>query len=77
MDGFDHVPFNNMNALRDAIGPQTAGIMIEPVQGEGGIRPASLQFLRDLRAACDEFGILLGHGRGAVRHGPHRQAVRP
>lgn len=60
VDGFDHVPFNNMNALRDAIGPQTAGILIEPVQGEGGIRPASLDFLRDLRATCDEFGIYLG-----------------
>jgi len=60
VQGFDHVPFNNMNAVRDAIGPETAGIMIEPVQGEGGIRPAQLQFLRDLRAACDEFGILLG-----------------
>jgi len=60
VDGFDHVPFNNMNALRDAIGPQTAGVLIEPVQGEGGIRPAPLQFLRDLRAACDEFGIILG-----------------
>ena len=60
VDGFDHVPFNNMNALRDAIGPQTAGVLIEPVQGEGGVRPAPLQFLQDLRAACDEFGILLG-----------------
>jgi len=60
VDGFDHVPFNNLNALRAAITPQTAGILIEPVQGEGGIRPASLQFLRDLRATCDEFGILLG-----------------
>ena len=60
VDGFDHVPFNNMNAVRDAIGPQTAGVLIEPVQGEGGIRPAHLQFLRDLRTACDEFGILLG-----------------
>ncbi len=60
VDGFDHVPFNNMNAVRNAIGPETAGIMIEPVQGEGGIRPAHLQFLRDLRAACDEFGILMG-----------------
>ena len=60
VEGFDHVPFNNMNAVRDAIGPQTAGIIVEPVQGEGGIRPASLQFLRDLRAACDEFGIFLG-----------------
>lgn len=60
VEGFDHVPFNNMNAVRDAIGPETAGILIEPVQGEGGIRPAHLQFLRDLRTACDEFGILLG-----------------
>jgi acetylornithine/N-succinyldiaminopimelate aminotransferase len=60
VDGFDHVPFNNMNALRDAIGPQTAGVLIEPVQGEGGIRPAPLDFLRDLRATCDEFGIILG-----------------
>jgi acetylornithine/N-succinyldiaminopimelate aminotransferase len=49
-----------MNALRAAITPATAGILIEPIQGEGGIRTASLQFLRDLRAACDEFGILLG-----------------
>ena len=60
VDGFDHVPFNNLNALRAAITPETAGILIEPVQGEGGIRVAHLQFLRDLRATCDEFGILLG-----------------
>jgi acetylornithine/N-succinyldiaminopimelate aminotransferase len=60
VEGFDHVPFNNLNALRAAITPETAGILIEPVQGEGGIRPAHLQFLRDLRATCDEFGILLG-----------------
>jgi acetylornithine/N-succinyldiaminopimelate aminotransferase len=59
VEGFDHVPFGNMNAVRDAIGKETAAILIEPVQGEGGVRPASLQFLRDLRAACDEFGILL------------------
>jgi acetylornithine/N-succinyldiaminopimelate aminotransferase len=60
VDGFDHVPFNNMNALRDAIGPQTAGVLVEPVQGEGGVRPAQLQFLRDLRATCDEYGLVLG-----------------
>lgn len=59
VDGFDHVPFGNMNAVRDAIGPNTAGIMIEPVQGEGGVRPADLRFLKDLRAVCDEFGLLL------------------
>jgi acetylornithine/N-succinyldiaminopimelate aminotransferase len=60
VDGFDHVPFNNLNALRDAIGLQTAGVLIEPIQGEGGIRPADLRFLRDLRATCDEFGLILG-----------------
>jgi acetylornithine/N-succinyldiaminopimelate aminotransferase len=59
VEGFDHVPFGNMNAVRDAITPATAGIMIEPVQGEGGVRPADLRFLRELRAVCDEFGLLL------------------
>lgn len=59
VDGFDHVPFGNMNAVREAIGPATAGIMIEPVQGEGGVRPAELRFLKDLRAAANEFGLLL------------------
>ena len=66
VEGFDHVPFNNMNAVRDAIGPGTAGIIVEPIQGEGGVRPADPQFLRDLRAVCDEYGLMLGHGRGAV-----------
>ncbi|PHK95945.1 acetylornithine transaminase [Pseudoroseomonas rhizosphaerae] len=59
VQGFDHVPFGNMNAVRGAIGPQTAGIMIEPIQGEGGVRPADLRFLQELRAVCDEFGLLL------------------
>ncbi|GGC32901.1 acetylornithine aminotransferase [Siccirubricoccus deserti] len=59
VQGFRHVPFGNMNALRDAIDGTTAAVLIEPIQGEGGVRPANLQFLRDLRAACDEFGILL------------------
>src|SRR6201992_1201381 len=60
VDGFDQGPFNNMNAVRSAIGPATAGIIVEPVQGEGGVRPADMQFLRDLRAVCDEYGIILG-----------------
>jgi acetylornithine/N-succinyldiaminopimelate aminotransferase len=60
VDGFDHVPLNNLNALRAAITPQTAGVLVEPVQGEGGVRPADLRFLRELRATCDEFGLLLG-----------------
>src|SRR3712207_3441103 len=59
MQGFRHVPSGNMNAVRDAIDGTTAAILVEPIQGEGGVRPASLQFLRDLRAACDEYGLLL------------------
>ena len=54
------MPFNNMNAVRDAIGPGTCGIIVEPIQGEGGVRPADMQFLRDLRAVCDEYDIVLG-----------------
>ncbi len=60
VDGFDHVPFNNLNALRAAITPETAGILVEPIQGEGGVRPADGAYLRGLRAAADEFGLLLG-----------------
>ena len=59
VDGFDSVPFGNMNALRDAITEETGAILVEPVQGEGGIRPADLDYLRQLRAAADEFGLLL------------------
>ncbi len=60
VDGFDHVPFNNLNALRAAITPETAGILVEPIQGEGGVRPAYGEYLQGLRAAADEFGLLLG-----------------
>jgi acetylornithine/N-succinyldiaminopimelate aminotransferase len=59
VEGFTHVPWDNMNALRAAITPETAGIMIEPIQGEGGVRPAPLRFLRELREVCDEYGLLL------------------
>ena len=59
VQGFSHVPFGNMNAVRAAIAPGTGGIMIEPIQGEGGVRPADLRFLRELRAVCDEYGLLL------------------
>jgi len=58
-DGFDHVAFGNLNELRNAIGPETAAILVEPVQGEGGIRAADAEFLRGLRAVADEFGLLL------------------
>jgi acetylornithine/N-succinyldiaminopimelate aminotransferase len=59
VDGFDQVPFGNLNEVRAKIGPETAAILIEPVQGEGGMRAADVEFLKGLRAACDEFGLLL------------------
>jgi acetylornithine/N-succinyldiaminopimelate aminotransferase len=59
IDGFDQVPVNNLNELRNSIGPETAAIAFEPVQGEGGIRPADLDYLRSLRKIADEFGVLL------------------
>ncbi|MRG71349.1 acetylornithine/succinylornithine family transaminase [Alphaproteobacteria bacterium HT1-32] len=59
VDAFDHVPFGNMNELRNAITPQTAAILVEPIQGEGGIQVGQLDYLRALRETADEFGILL------------------
>jgi len=59
VSGFDHVAFGNLNELRAAITGETGGILIEPVQGEGGIRPAEVEYLRGLRAVADEFGLLL------------------
>ena len=57
--GFTQVAFGNLNELRAAIDDETAAILVEPVQGEGGIRPADLEYLRALREICDEFGLLL------------------
>jgi acetylornithine/N-succinyldiaminopimelate aminotransferase len=59
MDGFDHVAFNNLNEMRAAVTKETAAILIEPVQGEGGVRAPSADYLKGLRAICDEFGLLL------------------
>ncbi|KZM51454.1 aspartate aminotransferase family protein [Labrenzia sp. OB1] len=57
--GFDQVPAGDLDALKAVIGPQTAAIAIEPIQGEGGIREIQTDFLRALRRICDENGILL------------------
>ncbi len=59
VDGFRHVPFNDLDAVAAAIGPKTAAILLEPVQGESGITPAKPEFLRGLRRLCDERGLLL------------------
>ena len=57
--GFSFVPFNRPGKLIDAVGEETAAVLIEPVQGEGGIRPASAEFLQAAREACDDSGALL------------------
>ncbi|MCV3736637.1 aspartate aminotransferase family protein [Rhizobium sp. TRM96647] len=57
--GFYQVPFGDIAAVKEAITEETAAILIEPVQGEGGIRVVSNEFLRELRSLCDEYGLLL------------------
>ena len=59
VEGFDQVAFGNLNEMRAAVGAETAAILVEPVQGEGGIRPMDLDYLRGLRDIADEFGVLL------------------
>jgi acetylornithine/N-succinyldiaminopimelate aminotransferase len=59
MDGFDQVALGDLEAVKRAIGPHTAGILIEPVQGEGGVRTAPLSFYKALRQLCDDNGLLL------------------
>jgi acetylornithine/N-succinyldiaminopimelate aminotransferase len=59
MTGFKQVPFGDHKALEDAITPDVAAILIEPVQGEGGIRPVPTQCLKGLRELCDKHGLLL------------------
>ena len=59
MPGFTHLPFGDHDALRAAIGPQTCAVIIEPIQGEGGIRTLPDACLKGLRDVCDEHGALL------------------
>jgi len=59
LPGFTVLPHGDLGAVEAAIGPDAAGIMIEPVQGEGGLRPATPEFMQGLRRLCDEHGLLL------------------
>jgi acetylornithine/N-succinyldiaminopimelate aminotransferase len=84
MDGFDQVPHGDLEAVKKAIGPQTAGILIEPIQGEGGVRSAEPSFYRALRQLCDEHGLLLafdevqtGMGRTGDLFAHRRLGVTP
>jgi len=84
MDGFDQVAFGDLEAVKGAIGPQTAGILIEPLQGEGGVRAAPHAFFRALRQLCDDNGLLLifdevqtGMGRTGELFAHQRLGVTP
>ena len=59
VDGFDQIPITDLAAVEAAVGPETAAVMIEPIQGEGGVRMVTPAFLRGLREICDRRGILL------------------
>ena len=70
LPGFAYAPFDDLDAALALVDDRTAGFLVEPIQGEGGLRPASDAFLKGLRAACDEHGLLLlldevqcGYGR--------------
>ena len=59
LPGFVYCEFDDLEAARALIGPKTAGFLVEPIQGEGGIRPASQEFMSGLRALCDEHDLML------------------
>ena len=59
LEGFDYVPFNNISALRSKIGPSTCAVLVEPIQGEGGVRCPDPEYLKAVRQTCDETGTLL------------------
>ncbi len=79
VEGFTHVPFDDIPAIKAAAGPNTVAVMVEPIQGEGGIRIPSSTYLKELRALCDQQGWLLildeiqtGNGRtGQFFHFQH------
>ena len=59
LQGFKYCEFDDLEAARAMIGPKTAGFLVEPIQGEGGIRPASQEFMQGLRDLADEHGLML------------------
>lgn len=59
LEGFDFVPFNDVDAIRARIGPATCAVLLEPIQGEGGVCCPAPEFLKQVRALCDEAGLLL------------------
>ncbi len=84
LEGFDFVPFNDIEALRAKIGPQTCAVILEPIQGEGGIRTPEEGYLESVRQICSEKGILLifdeiqtGMGRTGKLFGYEHFGIEP
>jgi len=84
LPGFTVVPFDDLAAATAAIGEHTAGFLVEPIQGEGGIRPASNEFMTGLRALCDEHDLMLvldevqcGVGRTGTLYAHEQYGITP
>jgi acetylornithine/N-succinyldiaminopimelate aminotransferase len=84
MPGFRYVDFNDLEAAKAAIGPKTAGFLVEPIQGEGGIRIADDAFLKGLRGLCDAHDLILildevqsGVGRAGTLYAYEQYGVVP
>lgn len=84
LDGFDRVPFGDLDAVRAAITPATAGILVEPIQGESGVQAAPRGYLAGLRRLADEHGILLaldevqtGNGRTGKLYAHEWDGITP
>ncbi len=84
LNGFRYVDFDDLEGAEAAIGPQTAGFLVEPVQGEGGVRVASQAFLRGLRALADEHDLMLifdevqcGVGRSGTLYAHEQYGIAP
>ncbi|CAM3699496.1 aspartate aminotransferase family protein [Corallococcus sp. ZKHCc1 1396] len=82
--GFRHVPYGDLEAVRRAVGPATAAILVEPIQGEGGVRMAPPGFMKGLRELCDAQGLLLlvdevqtGMGRTGLPFGFMHDGIQP
>jgi acetylornithine/N-succinyldiaminopimelate aminotransferase len=84
LPGFKYVDFNDLEAAKAAIGPNTAGFLVEPIQGEGGIRIATDEFMQGLRALCDEHDLMLvldevqsGVGRAGTFYAYEQYGITP
>ena len=84
LTGFKNIPFNSEEAVKKNINKETAAILIEPIQGEGGIKPAQLNFLKFLRSVCDKNNILLfldevqsGFGRSGKLYSYEWAKIKP